>query len=347
MAKDIFDTTKIGSMSLKNRIFRGAIGDMNSYEGFMAEKDFKTYEELARGGVGTILTGFATVSDYPMMPNYGMLRIDSDKFIPEHKKLVDMVHSHNTNIIMQIVHCGSNTFVNADKIYAPSAVENPSSFKMPVAMTKEDIERIKSDFVQAAIRVQKAGFDGVEIHSAHSYLLSEFLTPYYNRREDEYGGSDENRARFLSEIISATRASVGENYPILVKINSDDCIKDGITIDGFLTACEMAEKAGASGIEVSGNWLAVKSQTPYFLEAATKLADLVKIPVILVGGVRDIDTMNDILNNTNIEYFSLGRPLISEPDLINRWHSGDTKKTRCISCNKCMEDLNEMKCILK
>ncbi|MCM1339948.1 MAG: NADH:flavin oxidoreductase, partial [Muribaculaceae bacterium] len=337
--------TNINSMELKNRIFRGAIGDMDAMNGHITDCGINTYERLAKGGVGTILTGLASVCDYSMFDNYGMLRIDKDEYIKEYEELACMVHEYDCNIVMQLVHCGSNSYVEQQN-YAPSAVQNPNTFQNPIELSKEDILRIQNAFADGALRAKEAGFDGVEIHSAHGYLLSQFLTPYFNRRSDEYGESDENRARMLFETIQKVREKVGADYPILVKINSEDCITDGISENGFLTACKMAEDAGANAIEVSGNWFCVKTKDPYYINQAKKLSETIDIPIILVGGVRDVDTTNDILNSTKIDYISLGRPLICEPDLINKWQNGETKKARCISCNGCTKDLNDVTCVL-
>lgn len=210
------------------------------------------------------------------MPDAGMMGIYDDSFILEYKKLTDMIHEYDANIIMQIVYGGSQTRSAqlSSTIWGPSAIKNESSGIVPIEMTKVDIDYLVNSHAKAAARAKAAGFDDVEIHAAHGYLLSQFLCPHYNNRSDEYGGSIENRARIILEIYVAVRREVGSAFPILIKINSEDFMEDGLTSE-------------------------------------------------------------DILLNTNISYFGLARPLISEPSLINIWTSVDRKAPKCISCNKC------------
>ena len=241
---------------------------------------------------------------------------------------------------MQIFHVGGVTNVETDKIYAPSSIKIPSTNRTSNEMTKDDILRIEQNFVDGAVRAQKAGFDGVDIHAAHHYLLSEFLSPIFNKRNDEYGGNDENRARMLIEIIEKMRKAVRPDFIISMKINCEDGYPGGITQEGFLTACKLAEKAGVDMIQVSGMewWFGkIKPKTPVFLDQTKLLADIVKIPVVLVGGLRDIDTLENAINNNNIEFVSLARPLICEPDIVKKWKNGDKKKSICLNCNNCLK----------
>ena len=199
--KSVFDETYLKHLKLKNRFFRGSVGDDALKNGKITEEGFKLYDELSKNEVGTIFTGYTAVSDYNQFPNIDMFRLDKDEYIPEYKKLVELVHKNHANLFIQLVHIGINTFVDVDTVYGPSAVPlayNPK--KIAKEMTKDDILRIENDFAEAALRAKKAGFDGVEIHGAHLYLISEFLSPLINHRTDEYGGSDENRARIIIEI---------------------------------------------------------------------------------------------------------------------------------------------------
>ena len=160
--------------------------------------------------------------------------MDKDEYIPEFKKLVDLVHKNGANFFMQLVHIGMKTLTDADPVYAPIAIPIQNNKKFTKPMTKEDILRIENDFANAALRAKKAGFDGVEIHGAHFLLVSEFISPMFNRRTDEYGGSTENRARFLLEIIEKIREKVGKDYIVGLKINSEDGKEGGITEEGFI-----------------------------------------------------------------------------------------------------------------
>ena len=345
--KSVFDETRIKNLKLKNRIFRGSVIDCSFKNGKITEEGYKLYETLAKNEVGTIFTGTAVVSDYNAFDDNPEFRIDKDEYIEEYKKLTDLVHKNNANIFIQIIHNGLNTQSTNEKIYAPSAVQIMGQNRLATEMTKEDILRIEDDFVKAAIRAKKAGFDGIEIHSAHLYLLSEFLSPNMNKRTDEYGGNDENRARMLIEIIEKIRKAIGNDIILSLKIDREKAGNEGISEQGFLTACKLAEKAGIDIIQVSGfKWVKEKPKNgPYYFDAAKKLAEIVNIPVLLVGGIRTLDQIDFILNNSKIQYVVLSRPLICEPDIVKKWKNGDNKKSKCVSCNNCLKDFNDVDCV--
>ena len=355
--KNCFDKTKIKNMNMKNRILRGGTWEeLADDKGHMTSKLLNIYKELAEGGVGTIITGYAFVTK-DEQPNPGMMGIYDDSFIEEYKEVTDIVHSYEANIIMQIVYGGSQTNMKPPSklIWGPSAVKNEISGVVSTEMTKEDIKTLVKIYGDAALRVKKAGFDGVEMHAAHGYLLSQFLCPHYNRRTDEYGGSIENRGKIIFEVYEEIRKKVGDDFPIFIKINSKDFIEDGLTSEESIIISKRLSELGIDAIEISGgnesnqsvldNNLGPvrnkvnlgKGRESYFKEHAAKLAEQINVPVILVGGNRHLEVMEEILNNTKIKYFSLARPLISEPGLINRWASGDTKKQKCISCNQCFK----------
>ena len=345
--KSIFEEVQIKNLKLNNRIIRASIGDrLSLIDGKITEESLNLYKQLSNDGVGLIITGCANVADYYQIDNLNNFRIDKDEYIPEYQKLTSLVHKNKAKILMQIFHVGGVTRVQTDKIYAPSSIKIPSTNRTSNEMSKDDILRIEQNFVDGAIRAQKAGFDGVDIHAAHHYLLSEFLSPIYNKRNDEYGGNDENRARIIIEIIKKMRKEVGPDFIISMKINCEDGYPEGITQEGFLTACKLAEKAGVDMIQVSGMewWFGkIKPKTPVFFQQTKLLADIVKIPVVLVGGLRDVDTMENAINNSNIEFVSIGRPLICEPDIVQKWKSGYKKKSICLNCNNC---LNKGFCVL-
>ena len=335
--KTIFDETYLKHLKLKNRIFRAAVGDTTFKNGKITEEGFKLYDQLSKNEVGTIFTGYTTVSDYNQVDNFPSFRLDKDEYIPEFKKLVDMVHKNGANIFMQLVHLGMNTKTKSEIIYAPSSLQMPDQNRKSKEMTKEDIIRIETNFANAALRAKKAGFDGVEIHGAHFYLVSEFLSPLYNKRNDEYGGSDKNRARFLSETLEKIREKVGKDFIVGVKINSEDGDKNGITEEGFFTACKMAEKSGADYIQISGlTWTRTKVDSPLYEPIGAKLSKIINIPIMITAGARNVDNLNEILNRSNIQYIGIGRPLICEYDLIKKWKTGQTKNVKCISCNSCL-----------
>ena len=343
--KDIFDETKIKKMKLKNRLFRGSVGDYCFLkDGHITEEGLKLYEKLSDDGVGTIFTGYTTVSDYDQFENSGVFRIDKDEYIEEYKKLSNIVHKNNIKIILDLIHPGIFIKSGIEQIYSPSNIIHPLSKVKSKELTKEDILQIEDDFLNGAIRAKKSGFDGIELHCAHLTLLSQFLSPGINKRNDEYGGNDENRVRIIIEIIQKIRKEVGEDFIISIKLNCDDGIENGITINGFLNTCKLIEKAGADIIQVSGNFINKPQDGPYFYNEAKQLSNVINIPVSLIGGIRDMETMENILNDSNIQYFGFGRPLLCEPDLIKKWENGERSKYKCIGFMGCLKTFSH-KCV--
>lgn len=353
--KNLFDKTKILNMQMKNRFIRTALcEELADNDGHLTPELFDIYRELAKGGVSTIITGYSYVTK-DEKPSQGLMGIYDDSFIEEYKTFTDEIHSLGANIIMQIVYGGFMTTFNVGErvIWGPSTTKNEVTGTYSKEMTKDEIKYLVKAFADAALRVKKAGFDGVQMHSAHGYLLSQFLSPYYNKRQDEYGGSIENRARIVFEVFQAIRNAVGKDFPVLIKLNSADYVKEGgFTQEESLYVAKKLADLGIDAIEVSGGNSSIKEvldnnlvtsrnkingnkeKESYFKDYAVKLADMVDIPVILVGGNRSLDIMEDLLNK-GVSYFSLGRPLTAEPDLINRWQKGDLKPTKCVSCNSC------------
>ena len=341
--KEIFEETQIKNMKISNRLIRGSVGDFCFFpQGHITKEALEFYDKLSEEGVGIIYTGYATISDYDQFDDSGVFRIDKDEYIEEYKKLTSVIHKNNRKIIMQIVHIGGQSYTKTtNKLYSPSKVINPMTNRTTYEMAKEDILRIEDDFVKASIRVKKAGFDGVEIHGAHFYLISEFLSPIFNKRTDEYGGNDENRARFLIEIIEKIRKAVGNDFIISLKINCDDNYPGGITEEGFIVASKLAEKAGVDIIQISGmDWFKPKIKNILFFDMTKKIADILNIPVVLIGNVRSVDSIQNILDNTKVEYVGMARPLICEVDLVKKWSNGDLKNAKCISCNSCIKKLS-------
>jgi len=321
--KDLFDETQCKYMKMKNRVFKGAIVDYESWENDkLTEKYYQRYEKLSKAEIGTIITGGMLVEpnkDFPIP------RIDKDEYIPGFKKLTDMVHKNGVNIIAQI------------------------SVMKDLDLPVEEIHRILDLFAEAAERCKKAGFDGIEIGANHHGTLSQFLSPMFNHRTDEYGGSDENRARFVIEIIKKIRERMGNEYIILLKINSEDNDPNGITPEGFITACKMAEQAGVDMIEVTGmKWKKNRENKLVYFDIGKTLADILKIPILVTGGVKNLNVANEALNNSNIQYIGICRAILSEPDILIKWKNCEDKKSQCVSCMNCydFEDGTEPECIL-
>jgi len=326
--KSIFDTSIINGLKLKNRVIRSATREgLSKLDGSLPDEQINIYEELAKGGVGTIITGLASVSTFDIDLE-GMMRLSDDKIIPSYQKLTEKVKAYDCVFLAQLALSSYEKIENKNKTILEA--DN---------MLIDDIHYVVNLFAQAARRAQEAGFDGVQIHAAHGFFLSKFISPAYNHRNDKYGGTPKNRVRILIDIIKAIRA-VTHNFHLSIKINCSDFIPNGLTFKDSLIACKELSLGGIDSIEVSGNG-ALKTQIKpmeneaYFLDFATELKKYVNIPVILVGGHRSIEHMNMIINDNCIDYLSMSRPLIKEPDLVERWRQGDYRPSTCISCNDC------------
>ena len=214
-------------------------------------------------------------------------------------------------------------------------------------MTVQDIKELVEAFGLAAQRAKEAGFDGVQIHSAHGYLLNQFISPLFNKRTDSYGGAVEYRYRVLREVLKKVRSTVGHDFPVLVKLNSEDFLEGGLTLNDSLKIGTLLQKDGIDAIELSGGTLRSGSLTPsrvgitteekeaYFLEAAKAFKEKLTIPLILVGGIRSLSVAERIIDQGLADYLSMSRPFIREPDLVKRWMSGDLSKATCLSDNQC------------
>ncbi|MBI9033983.1 MAG: NADH:flavin oxidoreductase [Bacteroidales bacterium] len=348
----IFEQTQFAGLTLKNRLWRSATWlQLADEKGHLSPELIRRYEELAEGGVGTIITGYAHVMENEQ-PNAGMMGIYSDDFIEEYKPFVKRIHDLGANLVMQVCYGGSSTRYQTEGriIFGPSAVENPASGVTPKEMTLEDIKTVVDAYAQSARRVKEAGFDGVQLHAAHGYLYSQFLTPYFNRRTDAYGGTIENRARIIFETLEAVRKEVGPDYPVLIKMHStDEWPGQGLTIDESLWVSRELEKRGITAIEFSGgnphpdnkNKGAIRKgilkheNQAYFKNPTKYIAAHLSIPVISVGGHRDVAFMEQILNQSNISYFSMSRTLHSEPNLPSKWQLDPDYIPRCVGCIKC------------
>lgn len=372
--KSPFDELKIGGMTAKNSFVRAATAESLALpSGRPTEKILGKYAELAEGGVGTIITGYAYVTP-DGKPSEGALGIYDDAFAGDYRKLADCVHAHGARLVLQLVYGGSKSKVAPDdprrfasaaqapsngtpnvQIAGPSPLANPKTHLVPVEATCDDLARISRAFGKAAARTQAYGFDGVEIHAAHGYLLSQFLSHRFNVREDEYGGALENRARFALECVRAARKATGPDFPILVKVNSCDDLDDptgtqgGLGEDESAQVCTWLISAGASAIDVSGNWHAVHScdikGDPFFARFGARLARELDAPVIVTGGWRRFDLIKEHLAADGIAAVALCRPFICEPNLVNRWLSGDTTPSKCTSCGHCAQQAG-IPCIL-
>ena len=362
-----FDEMRIGSLVARNRIVRAATAEsLATPAGRPTTRLIGKYAELAEGGVGTIITGYAYVTQ-DGKPSENALGIYDDSFAEDYRALVDAVHARGANIVLQLVYGGSKSRVAHDdprrlapdadgptgrtpnvSILGASPVETPKTRLTPTQATTENLRELASAFGAATARARSCGFDGVEVHAAHGYLLSQFLDRRYNARTDEYAGDTlEGRARLAVECVKAARRAADPDFPVLVKVNSCDDLEDptgkrgGLSEEESARVCSWLVAAGASCIDVSGDWHAASSRNragePFFADFGARLARRLDAPVIVTGGWRNIDVIEEHMEKDGIAGVALCRPLICEPDLVNRWRSGSREPSRCTGCGHCAE----------
>lgn len=340
-----------GSMFVKNRFVRSATHDfMGNRDGTISDRELDLYKMLAANDVGLIITGQAYVQHPVGRATAGQNAIYDDSFIAGYRQLADIVHEHGAKLVLQVSHAGRQS-VSALKDgvspVAPSAVTDTSTGITPRALVEDEIWQWVDAFAAAMARAKSAGCDGVQLHIAHGYGLSQFISPYTNRRQDGWGGSVENRTRILREIMVRGRQLVGDEFPVLVKLNSTDGF-DGpgyLSLEDVVYTAKLLDRLGVSAIEVSGGInesqqvtlppsVARPEQEAGFSAAAKAVKAAVSVPVILVGGLRSLSVMESVVNSGICDLVALSRPLIEEPDLVVRFRNGQSKAS-CISCNAC------------
>lgn len=355
----LFEPFGLARLPLRNRLVRSATYEKRAdVDGFSTAAVIEMYTELAGGGVGLIITGNALVHvTGRTVPQ--MLCLHNDFYIDHLRRLVDAVHHRDGRIVLQLVHGGRQCFpalLGGAQPLAPSAVHDPATKVTPREMTNEEIWEVIEAFGHAAGRAQYAGFDGVQIHAAHGYLVNQFLSPHTNRRTDYWGGDEERRFHFPEEVYKAMRSETGRAYPILIKMNARDYIEGGLEPEESLRTALRLEELGIAAVEVSGGMyesggagvrtgILSAPQEAYFRDETRRFKERLGVPVILVGGLRSQSVMEEILESGDADLVSLSRPLIREPDLPRKFRAGK-EKADCISCNGCMrfQKLDVVRC---
>jgi len=391
----VFTPARIGELEIKNRLVRSATYEnAATREGEVSDFLVDLYCTLAKGGVGLIITSAASV--YSKTVQLFGMRADSDSFIPSLKKIPRVIRESapDCKVMLQLAHPGRQVINRKDgaklssvvpqaflayirrhpelrlpseeaphvvEPTAPSAVYDAIFDRTPRALTVEEIEEIIESFAEGVRRAQEAGFDGVQLHAAHGYLLSSFLSPRTNRRKDQYGGSIENRTRIIKDIYRCARRKVGDRFPILIKMNTTDFLPGGMDLNEAVRVAKMLSEVGFAAIETSGGmwealtrkkeelgWLPVllpesrtgikdQDQEAYFLPGAKALKEKTNATVILVGGLKSFSKIEEVLTSKGADFVSVCRPLIRQPDLPILWQSGEgPDKAECISCNACL-----------
>jgi 2,4-dienoyl-CoA reductase-like NADH-dependent reductase (Old Yellow Enzyme family) len=392
----VFSHGRIGQVEIKNRLVRSATYEnAATTQGEVSDNLVEIYGTLAKGGIGLIITGITTVHPKGIvMPR--IMRLDADSCIASLGKISRVVHQSapDCKVMPQLYHPGRQILdrekaakmrsvlppamlaylkrhpeVLSDRETtqrtleptAPSAVYDTMLERTPRALTLEEIDEIIEAFAAGVRRAGEAGFDGVQLHAAHGYLLCSFLSPRTNQREDEYGGSTENRTRIVREIYHRARKQVGDDFPILIKINTTDFLAGGTDLDEAIRVGKLLHETGFAAIETSGGmwetvmrtkealgWSPVllpesrtgiktKAQEAYFLPGAKGIKESTNATIMLVGGLRSFSRIEEVLQLGAADFVSLSRPLIRQPHLPYLWRSGKgADKAECISCNACL-----------
>jgi 2,4-dienoyl-CoA reductase-like NADH-dependent reductase (Old Yellow Enzyme family) len=358
----LFETTTINGMSLANRFVRSATWEgMATSDGICTGRLTETMARLAEGGVGLIITSHAYVSREGQASPW-QAGIYDDTTIPGLTQMTDAVHQRGGRIAVQLAHAGGRAVAGLSGLNAvgPSVVYKEGT-AICREMNQEDIANVVRAFGFAAARAKRCGFDAIQIHAAHGYLLNQFLSPRTNRRSDQYGGILANRGRVVLEVLRSIREAVGRDYPVLIKLNSEDFTDGGFSVEDMLELTGLLEEAGIDAIELSGGSKtneakysssrlgAVPKGEAYYRDAAERFKQKTRMPLILVGGIRSLDVAERLVAEGTADYIALSRPLICEPDLVSRWKNGDTTKSACVSDNRCFDPARSgegLRCLL-
>ncbi|MGH4124595.1 MAG: FAD-dependent oxidoreductase [Clostridium sp.] len=351
----LFTKGKIGSLEIKNRIVMPAMGtNLASYTGEASNEIIRYYEERAKGGCGLIITEITRIDDETGVGMPNQLSAMNLKQIPRLEILARTMHKYNTKIFLQLHHPGRENhamMIDGRQIAGPSPIMSSAIGEMPREMTIDEIEGLVVKFVKGAVFAKMAGIDGVEIHAAHGYLVAQFLSPQSNHREDKYGGSFEKRMRLITEIIMGIHAKCGPSFPISVRIDGNEFVKDGISLEEAIQEAIYLEKLGVDVINVSsGTYESVTTiiepisyPQGWKRHLAKAIKAAVNIPVIACDVIRKPDMAETILNEDNLDFVALGRAQLADPEWGIKAKEGREEDIRpCISCLNCIESV--MKC---
>ena len=387
----VFSPARLRALELRNRVIKTATYEGMSPEGVPSDALIRHHRDLAAGGVGMTTVAYCAVS--PNGRTFEEQMYMRAEIVPKLRELTDAVHSEGAAVSIQLGHCGffsRNTALPGRRSIGPSFRINEYGLMSGVpfarAMTAADIATTIEEFATAAAFAVRAGFDAVELHLGHGYLLSQFLCPATNRRRDQWGGSLDNRMRFPLAVLRRVREQVGPDFPILAKTNLRDGFKGGLELEESIGVAQRLEAAGVDAILLSGGFT---SKTPFylfrgarplkemieveknrlqklvlrffgsrvikeypfqelfFLDQARAVRRAVRVPLVLLGGILSLDNLETAMRE-GFDFVAMGRALIADPDLINRMRRGEATRSRCISCNKCVAEMdrNGVRCVL-
>lgn len=365
---------KIGGLVLKNRLVRAATSEtMATDDGGATDELVDLYSALARGGAGLIITGHIYVEPRGQYEPR-QVGLDRDERVGPLARVTDAVHRLGGKIFAELSHAGSQSLMPEIRPLAPSIVPNAIFARPPVEMSDAEIEASIAAFGTAAARAKRAGFDGIHLHSGNGYLLSQFNSPFANRRTDRWGGDAGRRSKFMIEIYTAVRRAVGPDYPVTARLGIADAVDGGLALtDGLAIAARLAA-LGLDALEVTygvmtsyrenirpyagtGRWRAIADgmlhrsfsepvPEAYYRPFARAAKGAVDIPLILVGGLRSTQMMDEVIRSGDADFLAMARPFVREPDLVNKIAAGRRGPVACVSCNVCFlhEGIDPLRC---
>ena len=320
--KNIFDECKFADFNLKSRIIRaGAWESETEHGGFIKTSVFDRYEQIAGSGVGLIVSELFALDSKDRFYSYSA-NINYKGFLKDYKEITSICHEYDVPILGQLAF-----FFYDDGINQKAE---------PNDLTVEGIRKLQAEIVTAAKKFSFAGFDGIQLNMAQNFYLSRFINPYFNQRTDNYGGNTYNRVRIVIELIKLIKKIVGCH--VSVRINAVDGRKNGMTLDESFKIAKILSENGVDSIQISARTISFKfgeDEKHAFLHYTDKLIMEIDTPVILGGTLRNMQTINDILNSTNIEFFSLSKPFIAQKDFLKEWKENCDGVSRCKGCNNC------------
>lgn len=351
--KSLFTAGKIGKLYLKNRlVMPPMVRNYADENGLVTKRYVEHIESIAKGGVGMMVLEASYID--PVGKGFkNELGLHSDKIIPGLKKLATVAHKHGAAIGTQLYHAGRQT-VKANSGFepvAPSAIPDPLEQEMPRELTVPEIKALVKKYADAARRSKKAGCDFVEIHGAHGYLITQFLSPFSNKRTDEYGGSQPNRNRFMLEVYTAVREAVGEDFPVTIRLSADEMVEGGLGLKEVLGICKAIEKAGVDAIHVTAGvygsyakgYMIAPMAMPdgLLLKYAKAIKRAVKVPVIAVGKLRTPQLCEKVVKENIADFVGIGRTLLADPEWPNKVKKGQLDLVnKCVACNQgCIDRL--------
>lgn len=349
----LFEKSKIGSLEIKNRIVMAPMGTgFANDDGTVNERVINYYEQRAKGGAGLIIVEAACVDDIYSVPFKGQIRVSQDYYIESLKSLTQAIHKHGSKAVLQIHHAGStsNPALAGCQPISPSDIPPAPGGNIPRPMTLEEIGQVQQKFIDAAVRCEKAGFDGVELHGAHSYLIAQFFSKYYNRRTDAYGGDFDNRMRFISEIIDGIQKAL-PSYPLLVRISGDEMtpdIADTLTLQDGLEIAQFLQAKGIDAIDISNGGAMnpnancdPASYTPGWKKHISKaFKDALTIPVIATNTIKTPHFAESLLDDNICDFIALGRALFADANFAAKAkESREEDIVKCIGCMYCRKKL--------